>query len=101
MAKQFTKENPFVGRWRIVSMSAWEDDCLDEEVQAFIAFDAGGRGSLHFGCVQGQFAYRTKNGMESVRFNSPGTEKTVQTVCRWKVLGGHRAISRCVPALVA
>ena len=30
------KQSPFTGRWRIVSMSAWEDDYLDEEVQAFI-----------------------------------------------------------------
>ena len=60
MAKQSKKENPFVGRWHIVSMSAWEDDCLNEEVQAFIEFDAGGRGALHFGYVQGQFDYRTK-----------------------------------------
>jgi hypothetical protein len=31
-------KNPFEGRWRIVSMSAWEDDFLDEEVEAYIEF---------------------------------------------------------------
>ena len=34
-------QSPLMGRWRIVSMSAWEDDYLDEEVQAFIEFADG------------------------------------------------------------
>jgi hypothetical protein len=24
-------KNPFTGRWRIVSMSAWDEDFIDEE----------------------------------------------------------------------
>ena len=28
------------GRWHIVSMSQWDEDYLNEEVQAFIEFDA-------------------------------------------------------------
>ncbi len=40
-------EAPLHGRWRIVSMSAWEDEYLDEEVQAFFEFEETGRGSFH------------------------------------------------------
>jgi hypothetical protein len=41
MAKPKPK-SPFTVSWRIVSMSAWEDDYLDEEVEAFIEFDDKG-----------------------------------------------------------
>jgi hypothetical protein len=27
--------SPFLGRWQMVSMSAWDEDYLNEEVQAF------------------------------------------------------------------
>ena len=40
------QESPLTGRWRIVSMSAWEDDYLDEEVEAFIEFEERGGGSF-------------------------------------------------------
>jgi hypothetical protein len=58
MAKKAKKENPFLGRWRIVSMSAWEVDFLDEEVEAYIEFDDRGRGDFHFGNVQGHMDCR-------------------------------------------
>ena len=55
MAKARPKpKSPFIGFWHIVSMSAWEDDYLNEEVQAFIEFNAGNGGSFQFGYVQGQ-----------------------------------------------
>src|ERR1700723_658601 len=58
MAKKSKPPNPFTGRWRIVSMSAWEDDYLDEEVQAFIEFEETGNGSFQFGYVQGAMDWR-------------------------------------------
>ncbi len=58
MAKSKPK-SPFTGRWRIVSMSAWEDDYLDEEVQAFIEFEEKGSGSFQSGYVQGLMDCRT------------------------------------------
>jgi hypothetical protein len=54
MAKTKPKlKSPFLGRWHIVSMSAWDDEYLNEEVQAFIDFDDKGGGSFQFGHVQG------------------------------------------------
>ena len=32
-------KSPFTGSWHIVSMSGWEDEALNEEVQAFIEFE--------------------------------------------------------------
>ena len=51
------KKNPFEGRWRIVSLSAWEDDFLDEEVEAYIEIADKGWGAFHFGNVQGQMDF--------------------------------------------
>ena len=54
MARKKSKPtSPFVGRWHLVSMSLWDDDYLNEEVQAFIEFDDKGGGSFQFGYVQG------------------------------------------------
>ncbi len=63
--------NPFVGHWRIVSMDAWDDDFLDEEVQAFIEFDSKGGGEFHFGNVQGRMDCRL-----TTRDNAPAVEWT-------------------------
>ena len=54
MAKKKPKpKSPFLGRWHIVSMSQWDEDYLNEEVQAFIEFDDRGGGSFQFGYVRG------------------------------------------------
>ena len=42
-------KSPFVGRWRIVSMSTWEQDFVDEEEEGYIEFDGKYSGEFHFG----------------------------------------------------
>jgi len=45
MAKPKPKpESPFVGRWHIVSMTGWDKEYINEEVQAYIEFEAARRG---------------------------------------------------------
>ena len=46
--------SPFLGRWRIVSMSTWDEDYINEEVPAFTEFYDRDGGSFQFGYVQGQ-----------------------------------------------
>ena len=54
-------KSPFTGCWHIVSMSGWEDEALNKEVQAFIEFDEEGLGKFQFGNVRGVTDhYRTK-----------------------------------------
>src|SRR5215211_71159 len=67
-------KSPFTGRWRIVSMSAWEDDYLDEEVQAFFEFEETGRGSFQFGYIRGSMDCRTtcRGGEPAVEFSWEG-----------------------------
>ncbi len=93
MAKSKPK-SPFTGRWRIVSMSAWEDDYLDEEVQAFIEFDEEGCGSFQFGYIQGFMDhYRTKkrDGKRVVQFSwhgEDGADGTPLEGIGWAILEG-------------
>jgi hypothetical protein len=70
MAKKRSKpRSPFLGRWHIVSMSTWDEDDLNEEVQAFIEFDDKGGGSFQFGYVQGIIDYR-----EGLRDGQPAAD---------------------------
>jgi hypothetical protein len=93
MAKPKPK-SPFTGRWRIVSMSAWEDDYLDEEVQAFIEFNEEGCGSFQFGYIRGIMDhYRTKkrDGKRSVQFSwdgGDGADGTPLDGIGWAILEG-------------
>ncbi len=86
-------KSPFTGSWRIVSMSAWEDDYLDEEVQAFIEFDEKGGGSFQFGYVQGEIDCRTttRDGKPAVEFTwegGDGADGTPLTGRGWAILEG-------------
>src|ERR1700751_975314 len=97
MAKARKKlKQPFIGSWRIVSMSAWDDDYLDEEAQAFIEFDEkGGGGSFQFGYVQGVMDCCTTNrdGKRAVEFSwegGDGAEGTPLTGRGWAILEGDK-----------
>jgi hypothetical protein len=70
-------KSPFTGSWQIVSMSGWEDEALNEEVQAFIEFDGEGMGKFQFGYVRGFMDhYRTKkrDRMRVAQFNWQGED---------------------------
>ncbi len=91
MAKKTKRPNPFTGRWRIVSMSAWDDEYLDEEVKAFIAFNDNGRGSFQFGYVQGLIDCRMTNrdGQSMAEFSwegGDGADGTALTGRGWAIL---------------
>jgi hypothetical protein len=85
------QESPFTGRWRIVSMSAWEDDFLDEEVEAHIKFNDRGWGDFHFGNVQGRMDCRqtTRDGEPAVEWTWDGNAEMDAAQGRgWAVLRG-------------
>src|SRR5262245_24152303 len=77
MAKKKSKpRSPFLGRWDIVSMSNWDEDYLNEEVQAFIEFDDRGGSSFQFGYVQGIIDYREglRDGEPCVEWSCEGSD---------------------------
>lgn len=53
--------NPFLRRWQIVSMTEWDEDYLNEEVEAYIEFSDDSLGSFQFGYVQGAIDHRLAN----------------------------------------
>jgi hypothetical protein len=85
------KKNPFEGRWRITAMSAWEDDFLDEEVEAYIEFDDKGWGGFHSGNVQGHMDCRptTRDGEPAVEWSWDGNAEMDTAQGRgWATLRG-------------
>ena len=78
MAKAKPKpKSPFTGRWRIVSMSAWDEDFIDEEEEGFFEFDEKGGGEFHFGYVQGRMDCRltTRDGEPALEWTWDGNDE--------------------------
>jgi hypothetical protein len=77
MAKAKPKpKSPFAGRWRIVSMSAWDEDYIDEEEEGFFEFDEKG-GEFHFGYVHGHMDCKptTREGEPAVEWTWDGNDE--------------------------
>ena len=78
MAKSKPKpKSPFTGRWRIVSMSAWDEDYIDEEEEGYFEFDKAGSGEFHFGYVRGHMDCRltTRDGEPAVEWSWDGNDE--------------------------
>jgi hypothetical protein len=90
MAKKSKSPSPFEGRWRIVSMSAWDQDYIDEEEEGFFEFDENG-GEFHFGYVQGNMDCKsnTRNGEPAVEWTWDGNAERDPAQGRgWAVVKG-------------
>jgi hypothetical protein len=75
MAKAKAKQkSPFEGLWHIVSMSGWDEDYFNEEVQAFIEFEENGTRHFQFGYVSGYMDWRpgTRDGQPAVEWSWEG-----------------------------
>jgi len=74
MPKKSTPPNPCVGLWHIVSMTGWDEDYFNEEVQAFIEVEPNGTGHFQFGYVSGYMDWRptTRDGQPAVEWSWEG-----------------------------
>ena len=90
MAKPRSKPgSPFAGRWHIVSMTEWDEDFINAEVQGFIEFDAQGGGEFQFGYVRGDMDCRltTRDGGPAVEWTWEGyDEMDPEAGAGWAVL---------------
>jgi hypothetical protein len=70
-------KSPFTGRWRIVSMSAWDEGYIGEEEEGFVEFDEHGDGEFHFGYVHGYMDGRlaTREGEPAVEWSWDGNDE--------------------------
>jgi hypothetical protein len=91
MAKKAKAPNPFTGRWRIVSMDAWDQDFVDEEEEGYFEFTDKGRGEFHFGYVHGQMDCHltTRDSVPAVEWTWDGNDEMDPAQGRgWAVIRG-------------
>lgn len=90
MAKN-AKPNPFTGRWRIVSMSVWDQEFVDEEEEGYFEFDQKNNGQFHFGYVHGHMDCRltTRDGEPAIEWTWDGNDEMDPAQGRgWAVVKG-------------
>jgi hypothetical protein len=83
--------NPFTGRWRIASMSAWDQEFMDEEEEGYFEFDQKGSGQFHFGYVHGHMDCKptTREGEPAVEWTWDGNDEMDPAQGRgWAVVKG-------------
>jgi hypothetical protein len=91
MAKKSKAPSPFEGRWRIVSMSAWDKGYINEEEEGYFEFDDRGGGQFHFGYVHGLMDCRltTRDGEPAVEWTWDGNDEMDPAQGRgWAVVRG-------------
>ena len=89
------KSKPSIpGQWQIVSMTEWDEDSFNEEVEAYIEFGKNELGSFQFGYVQGEIDYELteRDGKPAVEFSwdgGDGADGTPMTGRGWAALEGE------------
>lgn len=83
------KKSQIIGRWRITSMTEWDQHFVDEEVPGYFKFCKDGLGDLQFGYVQGQIDWREteRDGRAGVEFTFEGKNEMTPTSGRgWAIM---------------
>ena len=86
------KKSQIVGRWRITSMTQWDQDFVDEEVPGYFEFRKDGRGDFQFGYVQGQIDWRDveRDGQPAIEFTFEGMDEMTPSSGRgWAIIEGN------------
>lgn len=87
--KMKTKLKPFIGKWSIVEMEAWDQEYVNMEVPGHFTFDKDGTGHFQFGLVQGEMDCRLETGDEKdrIEFSWEGQEEMDRASGRgWAVI---------------
>src|SRR5437773_8582944 len=91
MANKANPPNPFTGRWRLVSTSAWDEEFIDEEQEGYFEFNEKDSGEFHFGYVHGHMDCRltTRDGEPAVEWTWDGNDEMDPAQGRgWAVVKG-------------
>ena len=84
--------NLYVGRWRILSMNAWNQKFVDEEEEGYFEFNQNGSGQFHFCYVHGQMDCRLtiRDGETAVEWTWDGNDEMDHAQGRgWAVVKGN------------
>jgi hypothetical protein len=91
--KKSKANNPFVGLWLIISMSAWDEEYLHEEERAYIEFDDRESGEFHFGYVRGFMDCRLtqRDGEPAIEWTWDGNDEMEPAQGRgWAMMKGAK-----------
>jgi len=83
--------SPFTGRWHIASMTEWDEDFINAEVQGFLELDDKNNGSFQFGYVSGKMDCRltTRDRAPAVEWTWDGNDEMDHAEGRgWGILKG-------------
>jgi len=87
----------YVGSWRVIEMSNWDRDYIDEVEPGRLVVKANGTGTLRFGLVQAELDCRMEDvGVaEHLAFTFAGSDEMEETGGRgWAVACGNRLEGR-------
>jgi hypothetical protein len=72
-----TKIKPFIGKWSIVEMEAWDQEYVNMEVPGHFTFKKDGTGHFQFGLVQGWMDCHAESldGGERIEFSWEGQDE--------------------------
>ena len=84
MRKKTNPKNRFRGRWRITSMTEWDQDFVDAEVPGYINFANDGLGDFQFGYVRCDIDWR-----ETERDDEPAVEFSFEGMDEMTPCSGH------------
>lgn len=72
-----TKFKPFIGKWLIVEMEAWDQEYVNMEVPGHFTFNKDGTGHFQFGLVRGEMDCKieTVNGRDRIEFSWEGQDE--------------------------
>jgi len=75
--KMKAKFKPFVGKWFIVEMEAWDQEFVNMEVPGHFTFNQDGTGNFQFGLVQGEMDCWLENidGKARIEFSWEGQDE--------------------------
>ncbi len=89
--------NPFIRRWRIREMDAWEKNDIDLVVPAFIEFERHRSGSFQFIAISGgiDWRYRILAGVPTIEWCWDGWNETDPSSGRgWAILDGAALVGQ-------
>jgi hypothetical protein len=85
------KNSKIVGRWRITSMTEWDQDFIDKEVPGYFKFTTDGLGEFHFGYVRCGIDWQSteRDSRPAVEFSFEGMDEMTPTSGRgWAIISG-------------
>jgi hypothetical protein len=90
------KDSAIPGLWHITSMDLWDEEYINEAVQAYLRFDSSQSGEFQFGYVFGQIDYRLteRGGRPAAEWSWEGNdEMDERSGRRWAVLNQDGALT--------